>query len=474
MRRYIHIIFARKWVVILSLLTVFIGTAVLTFTTPPLYQATASIYVEQKVEQQLFAPPLLSGPDIRIFLQTQLELISSRTVAQRTLEELGLARKAANPIELSKMIENLQGRIIAGSRTGLQSEPSEAGLGHSFIIFVNVSDSDPAQAVALVNTICQKYQEFFFEVKGARNVKAYNFLKGHLEVIEGDMRQTDQKLRDFELQQGKTLLELVNMQKGTVALYSDFAAFLGEYNRQLVELNTIRSRMEEMEKILAQAEVRDIPSGAIGQEKPVVFIQQKIITLEAELARLQSQFTEEYIPISHLKDEKFSLEAVREETMRGHMRELLLQTRMNLAETRERVESLDAINRDYSLKLDRLVLAKSEYTQLMREQEAADKVYQRHIEELENARLTMFSDLSKVANVYLLDEAAQPIPRVRPKPKVNMILAVIVGLLLGIALAFLADSLDHSIKSIEDVDLHLGKPLLLSLPVLSREMREYD
>lgn len=474
MRRYIHIIFARKWVVIVSLLTVFIATAVLTFTTPPLYQATASIYVEQKLEQQLFAPPLLSGPDIRIFLQTQLELISSRTVAQRTLEELGLAKKVNNPTEFSKMIENLQQRIIAGSRTGLQSEPSEAGLGHSFIIFVSVSDSDPAQAVALVNTICQKYQEFFFEVKGARNVKAYDFLKGHLEVIEGDMRQTDQKLRDFELKQGKTLLELVNMQKGTVALYSDFAAFLGEYNRQLVELNTVRSRIEEVEKILAQAEVRDIPSGSIGLEKPVVFIQQKIITLETELARLQSQFTEDYIPISHLKDEKSSLEAVREETMRGHMRELLLQARMDLVETRERVESLDAINQDYSLKLDNLVLAKSEYTQLMREQEAADKVYQRHIEELENVRLTMFSDLSKVANVYLLDEAAQPIPRIRPKPKVNMILAVIVGLLLGIALAFLADSLDHSIKSIEDVELHLGKPLLLSLPVLSREMREYD
>ncbi len=474
MRRYIHVIFARKWIVIVSLLTVFIATALLTFTTPPLYQATASIYVEQKVEQQLFAPPPLSGPDIRIFLQTQLELISSRTVAERTLEELGLAKKASSPTELSKMIEGLQKRIIAGSRTGLQSKPSEAGLGHSFIIFVSVNDSDPAQAVALVNTICRKYQEFFFEVKGARNVKAYDFLKEHLEVIEGDMRLTDRKLRDFELQQGKTLLELVNMQKGTVALYSDFAAFLEEYNRRVVDLNTVRARLEEVERLLAQEEVRDIPSGAIGREKPVVFIQEKIINLETELARLRSQYTEDYVPISHLREEKITLEAVREETMRGHLREILLQARMDLAEAAERVESLAAINREYSLKLDDLIRAKSEYSQLMREQEAADRVYQRHIEELENARLTMFSDLSKVANVYLLDEAAQPIPRIRPKTKINLILAVIVGLLLGISLAFLADFLDHSIKSIEDVELYLGKPLLLSLPVLSREMREYD
>ena len=108
----------------------------------------------------------------------------------------------------------------------------------------------------------------------------------------------------------------------------------------------------------------------------------------------------------------------------------------------------------------------------MRVQEASDRVYVKHMEELENARLNMFSDLSKVANVYILDEASIPVPKISPKVKANIIISLVVGLLLGIGLAFFADYLDHTIKSIEDVDYFLKKPLLISLPVLSREMKE--
>jgi len=474
MRRYIYILFARKWIVIVSLLTVFIATTIITLTTAPVYQATASIYVEQKVEQQLFAPPPLSGPDIRIFLQTQLELISSRTVAERTLHYLGMDKKFSNPTELSKEIESLQSRIIAGSRTGLQSKPSEASLGHSFILFVSVNDSDPVQAVSLVNTICLEYQEFFFEVKGARNVKAYDFLKKHLAIIEEDMHESDQKLRDFELSQGKDLLELVNMQKGTLALYDDFSNFLQEYNRQIVELNTVKARLQGLKEQLNREHIENIPAGYTGRGKPVVFIQEKILSLESHLADLQSRFTDEYVPIAQAKSKKTQLETVKQESMRGNLQEQYLQTKMDLVEAEERVRSLEMINQDYSGKLDKLVNAKSIYSQLMREQAAADKVYVQHMEELENARLTMYSDLSKVANVYILDKATLPIPKIKPKVKLNIILSIIIGLLLGVGLAFLADDLDHTIKNVEDVEYFLQKPLLISLPVLSREMREYD
>lgn len=472
MRRYIYILFARKWIVITALLMVFLGTTIITFSTPPTYQATATIYVEQKVEQQMFAPPPLSGPDIRIFLQTQLELISSRTVAQRTIHELGMDKKCKNPLELAKMIDNLRARITAGSRTGIRSEPSEAGLGHSFILFVSVNDSDPVQAVSLVNVICQKYQEFFFEVKGARNVKAYDFLKDHLKTIEADMRRSDNKLRDFELTQGKDLLELINMQKGSVAIYDDFSNFLEEYNKRTVELNTVQVRLQGIKDQLGQQNIKNIPADYMNRGKPVVFIQEKIISIESNLADLKSRYTDEYIPITQAQDKKKRLEDVQQDTMRGNLLDQFLQVEMELAEARERVNSLRTINDEYARKLDKLVNAKTTYTQLMREQEAADKVYLKHIEELENSRLTMFSDLSKVANVYILDEAFLPVPKIRPKVKVNIFLSLVIGLLLGIGLAFFADYLDHTIKSVEDVDYYLKQPLLMSLPTLVREMKE--
>lgn len=472
MRRYIYILFARKWIVIVAFMMVFLSTMIITLSTPPTYQATATIYVEQKVEQQMFAPPLLSGPDIRIFLQTQLELISSRTVAQRTIHELGLDKKSKNPLELARVIDNLQARISAGSRTGLRSSPSEAGLGHSFILFVNVNDSDPVQAVSLVNTICRKYQEFFFEVKGAQNVKAYKFLEGHLKTIKADIRRSDDKLRDFELSQGKDLIELINMQKGSVAVYDDLSDFLQEYNKRTVELNTVRVRLKGLKKQLDQQNIKNIPANYMDRGKPVIFIQEKIITLDSNLAALKSQFTDNYVPITQAEDQKRLLKKVQQDTMRGNLVDQYLQVEMELAEAKERVDSLRTINDEYGRKLDKLVNAKTTYSQLMREQAASDKIFIKHIEELESARLTMFSDLSKVANVYILDEACLPIPKIKPKIRLNIILSIIIGLILGIGLAFLSDYFDHTIKSVEDVDYYLKKPLLISLPVLSREMKE--
>ena len=472
MRRYIFILFARKRIVIAALLTVFLGTTIITLSTTPTYQATATIYVEQKVEQQMFAPPPLSGPDIRIFLQTQLELISSRTVAQRTIHELNLDNKCKNPRELSRLIDGLRARIIAGSRTGIRSSPSEAGLGHSFVLFVSVNDSDPIQAVSLVNTICKKYQEFFFEVKGAQNVKAYDFLKKHLKIIESDIKESDQKLRDFELSQGKDLLELMNMRKGTVAVYDDFSNFLEEYNKRLVELNTVQVRLRGLKEQINQQNIKNIPANYMDRGKPVIFIQEKIISVDSNLADLKSRYTDEYVPIAQAEDQKKRLQEVQHDTMRGNLMDQYLQVEMELAEAQERVDSLRAINDEYAGKLDKLVSAKTTYSQLMRVQEASDRVYVKHMEELENARLNMFSDLSKVANVYILDEASIPVPKISPKVKANIIISLVVGLLLGIGLAFFADYLDHTIKSIEDVDYFLKKPLLISLPVLSREMKE--
>ncbi|MEA1928404.1 MAG: GNVR domain-containing protein, partial [Candidatus Auribacterota bacterium] len=346
------------------------------------------------------------------------------------------------------------------------------GLGHSFILFVSVNDSDPVQAVSLVNTICHKYQEFFFEVKGAQNVKAFNFLKRHLKTIEVDMEKTDNKLRDFELKQGKDLLELINMQKGSVAIYDDFSEFLVEYNKQVVELNTAQARLRELKRQMAQEQIKNIPADYMGRGKPVVFIQEKLISIESNLADLKSRYTDEYIPISQAEEKKSRLEKVQQDTMRENLMDEYLQVEMDLVAARERVDSLRKINNQYAGKLDKLINAKTTYSQLMREQTAADKVYVKHMEELENARLTMFSDLSKVANVYILDEATLPVPKIKPKVKVNIILSLVIGLLLGIGLAFFADYLDHTIKSVEDVEYYLKQPILMSLPILAREMKE--
>lgn len=70
--------------------------------------------------------------------------------------------------------------------------------------------------------------------------------------------------------------------------------------------------------------------------------------------------------------------------------------------------------------------------------------------------------LMKVDNVSILSPAVlkeNPAP-VAPNPMLNMAIAAVVGLMLGVGIAFLLEYLDTSIKNEQDIEDFLGVPLL--------------
>ncbi|MBB6454524.1 capsular polysaccharide biosynthesis protein [Salirhabdus euzebyi] len=67
-----------------------------------------------------------------------------------------------------------------------------------------------------------------------------------------------------------------------------------------------------------------------------------------------------------------------------------------------------------------------------------------------------------VNNVHILTEAETPTnpSPVKPNPKLNMAIAFVLGAMVGVGLAFLLEFLDNTIKSEQDVEKHLGLPVL--------------
>ena len=70
-------------------------------------------------------------------------------------------------------------------------------------------------------------------------------------------------------------------------------------------------------------------------------------------------------------------------------------------------------------------------------------------------------------NISFVDKAQTPHGPIKPQPMNNLFLFGSVGLLLGIALAFLLEQFDLSLKVPEDVERELGLPVLATIPVLS-------
>jgi capsular polysaccharide biosynthesis protein len=79
-------------------------------------------------------------------------------------------------------------------------------------------------------------------------------------------------------------------------------------------------------------------------------------------------------------------------------------------------------------------------------------------------------DIMKVDNVSILAKAEikeNPSP-VKPNPLSNIAIAVVVGLMAGIGLAFLLEYLDNTIKDEDDIERLLDLPLLGSIQKISQ------
>jgi len=74
--------------------------------------------------------------------------------------------------------------------------------------------------------------------------------------------------------------------------------------------------------------------------------------------------------------------------------------------------------------------------------------------------------IMKVENVQVVDPAIEPTTPVKPRPKLNMAVAGVLGVMVGVGLAFLLEYLDNTLKTAEDVRRHLDLPVLGTIPLI--------
>ena len=106
----------------------------------------------------------------------------------------------------------------------------------------------------------------------------------------------------------------------------------------------------------------------------------------------------------------------------------------------------------------------SNYQILKRDAQTNEQLYQALLARVKEVNIssTMVS-----SNVSVIDPAPLPSSPFSPKKFQNMALATLLGLVLGVVLALLVESLDDTIKSTEDLEKNCNLPLLGTLPSLN-------
>ena len=160
-------------------------------------------------------------------------------------------------------------------------------------------------------------------------------------------------------------------------------------------------------------------------------IQEKLVQLEFELQSLLQKYTHKHPAVRQLKDQMKELE----EQQKGFSgREL-------------------------------------EYARLQREVEVGRKLYAMLKEKLEEARI---NEAQRVSDVSVVDPAVVPSAPMNHEKKAGVLLSGLLGIILGIILAFVFESLDTSIGTIEDVERLTSLPVLGVVPLISSQLQEKE
>jgi uncharacterized protein involved in exopolysaccharide biosynthesis len=199
-------------------------------------------------------------------------------------------------------------------------------------------------------------------------------------------------------------------------------------------LNDVKDLLNRGEMIEAVPKIMENP--LIQELKKAYF------ELEIEIARLSSQYKDDYPKLARLRSQMAQMK----ERLRTEVQKLVESLEMEYQVMCAREQALE--NAVENQKNEALGVSKKaiQYNILKREAETDRQMYELVLQRLKETDL---AGNIQANNIRIIDEAKIPQNPIRPRKKVNAMLSMIVGLILGLGAALGVEYFDTTIKSRE-------------------------
>ncbi len=442
--------------------TVAVGLLI-TFLLTPRYSAYGTLQVDQE-EQRILASqqeaPAPSLQDSERFLNTAVDVLRSRRMAQRTAAELGLMSDdrflTLMKVKLREAPQSRENKVREDATIRAIADNLSVSLSNdSRVVTVGFSSPDPEFSARFVNTFIANFLRYNIERKLDKTTYARDFLSGQLEEARQRLQRAERSANDYARSSG--VVRVPSTTPGT-AESTLTAVDLSQYNQALATARTARIAAESR-----WAQVRSAPDLAI----PEVIQNQALQTLYGDRAKLAAQLRQELVskqpehpqvvPLQRqLNEYDRQIEtltagvrrSIRDEYQAALQREETLRSRVgSLVSNSER-------DRDRSVQLNTL----------LREVETSRQLY--------DGLLQRFREMSAEANitannVQQIDLAEPPVRPTSPRPLLNLALSLLAGAALAAIYIFLREQIDDRLRGPQDIERRLGLKLLGVTPIVA-------
>ncbi|MFZ0962711.1 MAG: polysaccharide biosynthesis tyrosine autokinase [Terriglobia bacterium] len=447
-----HIVIKRLGTIITGTVVVLVLTGVYTFEMAPVYRATSTVEVETSYTQlqslnEVYRQTGGEGED-STFLATQVEELKSDSLAWTTMQQLGIDRQAAVPAtgansgkSPAQIAAARKTMMIAGFKGGLKVEIEKG----SRILQVSYEGGNPDLAANIVNTLINNYIDSNFQARNDFTRRASGGMEQQLQDLKMKVEQSQTALFDYERQN-----LIINV--GDKETASDQR--LEELSRDYTGAEAERVQKESLYD-LAKANQSEI--GFIVQDPILQNLEGKYNDLKASYADALDQYGPNFPKVVRLRDQLTQLQSLMENARKQAIKKV-------------HNDYLSAVNKekmlgDVLMKEKENVAALNhrmiEHNILRREFETNQTLYEGLLQRMKDATL---SAALQAPNVHIIDPAPAPVEPVRPNKLKNMTAGLLVGLVLGITLAFVQEALDSSVRTTEEAERLVNAPALAVVP----------
>jgi len=454
----------RKWLAIVVFATTLAAGVTVARYVPNVYQATATVLVEEPQAEGAAAGKL----------DRQLQLITQEIQSRARLEKLIQAydlyphHRDRYPTEVTVQ------RMRRDIRTEFKAPPVAGGPGSTLAFAITYRAPQPEKAARVANALAAFYLEEDVKIRGRKASEAVQVLKEQLDEVSRKLQEQRQKLgSDPDASAAdlphQTAIDLAALGR----VHADLRSTSDERLRALDRRNDLLRRVAEAES----------GGPAAPMEPPT-----RLARLKGELADLRRRFSDKYPDVVRLQAEIAALEeqgasekpvpaptvAPIQSAATTRLKESLAEVDAEIRKLNADEESLRAEMSQYTERLDSAPRRQRALADVSRDYEATRDTYLSLRRRYEQAQLEDVAEGSGGEPRFrILDAAVVPTYPAAPNRMMLVGLALVAALALSAGTVALSEQMDTSFHSVDDLAAFTRVPVLASVPriVTARDLR---
>lgn len=455
LKEFINVISRYKKLIISIALITMLLALVLTLLMKPVYRAHATIKVERYAANpsvQILNPE--ASRSDRDFFETQVQLLQTKTLANRVIIGLGLNKKQ----NTTGFVYNLKRLFKAESdEPATQSLDDTAEIflknltvtpiNNSQLLSISYDSTNPKLSADVANSITNTFLEQNLERRFEAATSYKKYVSENIEVTKKSLDDAERRLNEYA--KSNNIVQDVDGQSA-----SSFT--LKKQAEELV--------LAEKERIEAQAAYSsylnnpdDIPAW-VNNDPYILSLKKAASRLETQYQSFKNRTTRTPRRLRKQVDEVLAQIAAETETLKSSLKSRLLE-----AQQKEKILRAQLLKlREGALNVQS---KNTSYERLLREVEINQIAYNQQLEQL--MAVNIASNVS-TNNISIIDAASTPTKKFKPSLKTNLAFGLILGSLLGLGIAFIREYMDDSIKTTKSLEKTTGLTVLSQLPNLKK------